>query len=237
VIHSIPAVLLIAVLAFTLSSSAGLGGSLILVPGLALMFGAKEAVALAALLLSANNVAKVVAYRRSIPFRALGVVLVPSMAGALLGASFLLAAPTVLVHAGIIVSVATSFVMERLDLHWARRVAAPLYALLAGLTSGFSGVSGPFKGLALRSLELDRRHFVGAASCVSLAGDLTKLAVYAKASLLHSDSLPVFLTALPLMIAATVVGRHVNAAVGERGFAVVLWTVIVAYAATIMRPS
>jgi len=40
---------------FTLSASAGLGGSLILVPALALVLGTKEGVALAALLLAGNT--------------------------------------------------------------------------------------------------------------------------------------------------------------------------------------
>ena len=43
---------------FTVSASAGLGGSLVLVPILALVLGTKEGVALAALLLAANNVVK-----------------------------------------------------------------------------------------------------------------------------------------------------------------------------------
>jgi uncharacterized membrane protein YfcA len=47
------------VLAFVVSASAGLGGSLVLVPAYALVLGTKEGVALAALMLAGNNVAKV----------------------------------------------------------------------------------------------------------------------------------------------------------------------------------
>ena len=43
-------------LSFALSASAGLGGSLILVPALVLILGAREGMALAALLLAGNNV-------------------------------------------------------------------------------------------------------------------------------------------------------------------------------------
>ena len=65
---SVTALALVAILAsFTLSASAGLGGSLILVPTLALILGTKQGVALAALLLACNNVVKVVAYRGPIP--------------------------------------------------------------------------------------------------------------------------------------------------------------------------
>jgi len=70
-----------AAIAFVLSASAGLGGSLLLVPVLASLLGAKQGVAVAALLLAGNNIAKVVAYRRTIPLRAVAVVLVCTVAG------------------------------------------------------------------------------------------------------------------------------------------------------------
>ena len=59
------AALIAAAAAFTLSASAGLGGSLILVPALSLLLGAKQGVALAALMLAANNVFKVALYWRT----------------------------------------------------------------------------------------------------------------------------------------------------------------------------
>ena len=69
-----------------------MGGSLLLVPILAWILGTKEGVALSALLLAANNVAKVIAYRRTIPLIAsLGVVAL-TMLGALIGANTLVMA-------------------------------------------------------------------------------------------------------------------------------------------------
>ena len=64
-----PVVLLAVIAAFALSASAGFGGSLILVPTLALLLGTKSGVALAALLLAANNIVKVFAYRKTLPYR------------------------------------------------------------------------------------------------------------------------------------------------------------------------
>ena len=58
--------------AFTLSSSAGLGGSLILVPTMTLLLGPKEGIAVAAVLLGLNNVLRVIAYRRHVPLVASG---------------------------------------------------------------------------------------------------------------------------------------------------------------------
>jgi len=72
----ISASLICAALAFLLSASAGLGGSLLLVPVLALLLGPKQGIAVAALLLMGNNFAKVIAFRKTIPLRAVALVLI-----------------------------------------------------------------------------------------------------------------------------------------------------------------
>jgi uncharacterized membrane protein YfcA len=102
-------------------------------------------------------------------------------------------------------------------------------ALGSGATSGFSGTSGPLKGLAIRQLELDRGHFVGAASLASLVGDLTKTAVFTEAQLLGSDSYTLALMAVPLMLVATFSGRRINQTIGERGYSLLFWGVMAGY--------
>ena len=214
---------------FLVSASAGLGGSLILVPALALVLGTKEGVALAALLLAANNVVKVIAYRRTLPWRKAIVVILLVSAGAWVGARLLVSAPEDLVTVAVIVSFAFALVAERLGLNQVRRVEGPVLALAAGATSGFSGTSGPLKGMALRQLDLDRAHFVGAASLVSLAGDATKVVVFTESGLLTGDSLAVTVMAIPLMLIATFAGRRVNFSIGERGYGYLFWAVMGGY--------
>jgi uncharacterized membrane protein YfcA len=216
-------------LSFTVSASAGLGGSLILVPILALVLGTKEGVALAALLLAANNVVKVFAYRETLPFRKALVVIVLVVAGAALGAFLLVKAPERVVTGAVIVSFVIALLAERLDLTRLRRLGGPLLALGGGATSGFSGTSGPLKGMAIRQLEVDRAHFVGAASLVSLAGDATKATVFTEAGLLGGDSFLVALAAVPLMLLATFAGRRINRAIGERGYTSLFWGVMAGY--------
>lgn len=211
------------------SASAGLGGSLILVPTLALVLGTKEGVALAALLLAANNVVKVFAYRRTLPWRAAVAVIVLVSAGAWAGARLLVSAPERLVAMAVIVGFVGALVAERFDLSRVRRTGGPLLAVASGATSGFSGTSGPLKGMALRQLGLDRAHFVGAASLVSLAGDATKTAVFTEAGLLGGDSLILVTLAVPLMLVATFSGRRVNFAIGERGYTMLFWAVMAGY--------
>lgn len=222
-------VLIAVVAAFMLSASAGLGGSLILVPTLALVLGTKEGVALAALLLAANNVVKVLAYRRTLPFRKALVVIILISLGALVGARLLVAAPENLVTIAVIVSFAAALVAERMDLGKVRTVGGPILAFASGATSGFSGTSGPLKGMAIRQLGLDRAHFVGAASLASLAGDATKAAVFAEAGLLRDDSLIIGLLAAPLMFMSTFAGRYINTRIGETGYTWLFWAVMAGY--------
>jgi uncharacterized protein len=222
-------VLVATAVSFTVSASAGLGGSLVLVPALALVLGAKEGVALAALLLAANNVVKVFAYRDVLPWRAAAGLVVCTVVGALAGARALVAAPASLVSAAVIVMFAGSLLAERAGGHQPGRIGPPGLALVSGATSGFSGTSGPLKGVAVKRLALDRRHTVGAASLMSLAGDVAKTTVFAEAALLGPRELAVGVAAVPLMIAATFTGRALNGRLSERHYDVLFWSVLGGY--------
>lgn len=221
--------LVLVYVSFTISASAGLGGSLLMVPTLALFLGPKEGVALAALLLASNNVMKIVAYRRTLPFRAAAVIVVLIVIGAAIGSTLLVNAPEWAVTLGIAVMFVASVLAERLRLHRLRSGFAPLLAFVSGASSGFSGTSGPLKGVAIRNLDLDRRHFVGAASLASFAGDATKTAIFADAELLGRTSVLTALAAVPLMALGTWTGSSINARAGERTFAALFWTVMAGY--------
>ncbi len=222
-------VLILVYASFAVSASAGLGGSLLLVPTLALSLGSKEGVALAALLLAGNNVLKIIAYRQTLPFRAAIGITALIVVGAALGSTLLVRAPTVLVTVGVVVMFVASLLAERLSLDSVRTGLAPLLAFVSGASSGFSGTSGPLKGVAIRNLDLDRRHFVGAASLASFAGDATKTAIFAEADLLGRTSLLTALGAVPLMALGTWSGSRLNERAGERIFAALFWTVMGGY--------
>lgn len=230
----LPLTFVAVVLSFFVSASAGLGGSLVLVPMLALALGTKQGVALAALLLSGNNLVKVLAYRRTLPIRAAAVIAALTALGAALGASLLIAVPEYVISVAVIVSLGAALVTERRHADALRRGGGPTLALASGATSGFSGTSGPLKGVALRSLALDRQHFVGAAALVSLVGDATKAAVFTEAGLLQGSSFALAAAAAPLMFAATFAGRHFNQAIGERGYSRLFWAVMSGYAARLI---
>ncbi len=224
------AVVLVAVFcSFVVSSSVGLGGSLLMVPTLALALGAKEGVALAALLLATNNVFKLIGYRATIPWRKSVMIFGATILGAAIGARLLLLAPSSVVAVAVLATFALTLILEQGNYVPARRAAGPALAVMAGATSGFSGTSGPLKGVAIRNLGFDRLHFVGAASFVSFGGDATKVLVFAKGGLLDGMAFAITAFALPLMFFGTVLGRRVNRRVGEKSFAVMFWLVMVGY--------
>jgi hypothetical protein len=223
-------VLVAVVAAFVVSSSAGLGGSLVLVPALALVLGTKEGAALAALLLAANNVVKLAAYRSTIPLRRSAWVIATTVVGAMAGSLLLVAAEERVVTIAVIASIVLTMLLDGLHRGAALARSAPLLALGSGLTSGFSGTSGPLKGLALRALRLDRLHTVGAASLVSLFGDVTKTAIYTDAQLLSGSAYRLAVVAVPLMVGSTLLGRSLNRRLGEHGYTVMFWSVTAGYA-------
>jgi len=228
------AVLVAVAAAFFVSAAAGLGGSLILVPALALVLGTKEGVALAALLLATNNVVKIIAYRQVLPVRASAGVIALTFAGSFLGARLLVAAPEALVTVAVIASFAVALLAERRRMAAGRNRLARALSFASGATSGFTGTSGPLKGIAIRSLGLDRLHTVGAAALVSMVGDATKAAVFTDARLLGASSYRLAVVAVPVMIAATYAGRLFNSAIGERGYQRLFWAVMGGYTARLL---
>ena len=227
-------VLCAVLVSFTISASAGLGGSLLMVPTLALFLGTKEGIALASLLLASNNIMKIIAYRETLPFRKAAMIIVAIMVGAGLGALALVNAPDAAVAIAVLFMFAITIITEQYELKPVRRRFAPLLAFVSGLSSGGFGTSGPLKGAAIRNLDLDRRHFVGAASLASFAGDAIKASVFAEADLLGRDAWLTCLAAIPLMAVGTWAGSKLNARLGERTFAILFWTVMLGYSIRII---
>ncbi|CAN5649517.1 hypothetical protein BH24ACT5_BH24ACT5_02720 [soil metagenome] len=214
------------------SSIAGYGGSLLLVPMLGLILGPKEGVALAALLLGWNNVFKVAAYRRTLALRAGWPLLLVTAAGVWFGASVLIASSDELVIWVIVVGTFVSLLVETVGNGWMlrarRHTAVPMMAASAVL-SGASGSSGPLKGIAVRNLGLARLEHVGLASCVSLVADALKVELFATAGLFGNLDASVLLIALPVMPVAAWVGRAVNQRVNESAFRWIFWSVVGGY--------
>jgi uncharacterized protein len=225
-------VLLATFTALFISSIAGYGGSLILVPALGAILGVKEGVALAALLLGWNNVFKVVAYRHTLALRRGWPLLVVTLIGVWFGAWLLIEANDRIVVWLVVAATVLSLVAELVGVERIQRVqrraAAPIM-LGSGVLSGVSGTSGPLKGISVRSLGLPRLEHVGLASSVSLVADALKVELFATAGIFDTIDLTVVLLALPVMPIAAWVGRHVNQRMDETAFRWVFWSVVGGY--------
>lgn len=216
------------------SAAAGLGGSLLLVPLASMCFGAKQGIAVAATLLAFNNVLKLVAYRRSLPLRAGALLMACATAGALLGARLLVGTPETVVSGAVIAALVVSFCLEVRPLLRRSRSLSAVLSFASGASSGFSGTSGSLKGLAIRSLGMDRLSTVGAATLVSVTTDAAKTAVFLHAGILDRSMVLATLGALPLMAAATLAGRRLTLSIDERGYAWLFWLVLVGYTARLL---
>ena len=230
-------VLLAAFTSLFVSSIAGYGGSLLLLPTFGALLGPKEGIAMAALVLGWNNVFKVIAYRKTLALRKGWPLLVVTAVGVFIGARFLLSAPEALVLWSIVVVTVISLGIELVASERIRRAtesaAVPLMAAGAVL-SGFSGTSGPLKGISIRSLRLPRLEHVGLASSVSLVGDLLKVELFAQAGILPRIEWYLVAVVLPVMPLAAWVGRKVNERINETTFRWVFWSVVGAYSARMM---
>lgn len=225
-------VLLATFSALFISSIAGYGGSLILVPALGAILGVKQGVALAALLLGWNNVFKVIAYRNTLALRRGWSLLVMTLIGVWFGAQLLIAAPDRVVVWIVVVTTGLSLIAElaHIDrLHRLQaRAAAPLM-LASAVLSGVSGTSGPLKGISVRSLRLPRLEHVGLASSVSLVADALKVELFATAGIFDTVDLTVVFLAAPVMPVSAWIGRHVNQRMDEAAFRWIFWSVVGGY--------
>lgn len=225
-------VLLATFTALFVSSIAGYGGSLVLVPALGALLGPREGIALAALLLAWNNVFKVIVYRRTLALRAGWYLILAAAVGVWIGAHTMLSLPDRAVIWIIVTVTVASLVVELVGAErWMQvRHRAALPAMLASsFQSGVSGTSGPLKGVSIRALSLPRLEHVGLASMVSLVADALKVEVFASAGLFDDVAWTTLLAALPVMPVAAWVGRAVNLRFDESAFRWVFWTVVGGY--------
>lgn len=224
--------LIAAFVALFVSSVAGYGGSLILVPALAAILGPKQGIAMASLLLGWNNAFKLIAYRRTLALRTGWPLLVVTAMGVWFGARLLIDAPAHVamwaIVAVTVVSLGVEVVGGSAALEARRHLALPAMAA-SSVLSGVSGSSGPLKGVAIRSLGLPRLQHVGLASCVSFVADAFKVELFASAGLFGDVNPVTIACALPMMPVGAWVGRSINERVDERAFRWIFWTVVGGY--------
>ena len=235
------ACLFFAFIAFVLSASAGFGGSLIMVPALSLLYGSKEGIAISSILLGVNNIFKAIAYRNTIPLKKAMILIILMMIGSGIGAKWMIAAPEGIVDIAIIVALTSFFLMSVTNLNtkinikpfdeksYYRYLPGCFFAFSSGAASGFSGTSGPLKGIALKSLGLNRFYLIGGATIISLGGDLVKSLIFIDGGLINQDHWSIIVPAIFLMPIATYLGKRINIKIGESAYSILFWMVMLGY--------
>src|SRR5688500_7325702 len=130
-------------ISFLVSASCGLGGSLILIPSMSLLFGIKESIVISSLLLALNNMVKVYFFRQHIRLLPVLGILVCIMVGAAIGALLLLRIDEKIIAPLFVLHVIFSFVFQRNKNINVRKKVSLFISFLAGFFSGVAGTAGP----------------------------------------------------------------------------------------------
>jgi uncharacterized membrane protein YfcA len=224
--------IVVAVLIFVsvlVSSSCGLGGSLILIPALTLLFGIKESIIISSILLGLNNLVKVYFFRHHIRLRPIVWIIVFIFFGVILGAGILLRIDEKVVGIILLIHVLFSFFFQRQANHVIREKVSWAIAFLAGFFSGVAGTSGPLKGVSLKCNVFNKMEMVAAASVVSLVSDSTKAAIYLSNYEFVNFPTVIVLYSILIMPVATWLGRNLNQKLSEKAYDALFYCVLSGY--------
>ncbi|MFK7897746.1 MAG: sulfite exporter TauE/SafE family protein [Myxococcota bacterium] len=214
-------------------SVTGMGYPLIAIPILTLWIGVESAVAVIALPNVVANalLAYGVRHTRS-ETRDLPVLVVTSVLGAIAGTFLLVEAPEEPLLFGLAASVFV-FVMQRflrpnLDIpaefsaRW-----SPLAGLLAGISHGAVGVSGPIVVMWLHGYRLSKDAYVFALTVVFLVAGMAQLAVLVWSGEFDQDRNVASLVALAATLCMVPVGTRLRSRLGGAAFErLILWILV-----------
>ena len=216
-------------IAFLVSASCGLGGSLILIPGLSWILGIKEGIVVSAVLLGSNNLVKLFFYRKDIRLRPSLRLLVCMVAGAIGGALLMMQADPKLLSLFLLFHILLSFFIQVKSSETSRKTAGSVFSFLSGFCSGLAGTSGPLKGLAVKTYMGNKAEIVATASLLSFATDSTKAIIYLNN--FSSDILQVqwLVYSILVMPVATGLGRFLNRNMSVKAYEALFYFVMSGY--------
>jgi uncharacterized membrane protein YfcA len=221
-------------ISFLVSASCGLGGSLILIPGLSWILGIKEGIVMSSLLLGLNNLVKLFFYRKEIRCRPSFQLLFLMLAGTALGALLMLKANSKLLSLFLFVHVLLSFLIQHKATETVKRKTGLLFSFLSGFCSGFTGTSGPLKGLAVKCFMNIKTEVVAAASILSLASDSLKSTIYLQNFSTDIVNLQWLGYSIIIMPLATWMGRSLNKKMSSRAYDTLFYFVMGGYVIRIL---
>jgi len=208
------------------------------IPGLGIMFvavfsnlmPARQATGVVLPLLILGDVFAVLTYRAHAKWAHVGRLLLPTVAGVLLGWLALRVADdrqtTRLIGAMLAVMLAVHLARKARPESAEAASHAPLwFAVLAGVFAGFAtqvaNAAGPVMMLYLLAMRLPKLEFLGTSAVFFMAVNLFKVPFMVQLDIINPRSLVVNLWLAPAVIAGALIGRLVAGKVNQRAFEVV----------------
>lgn len=218
----------IILISFTIASTLGMGGPLLVMPALLLQFEASTAVALIVPLIWSNNVGRAVLHRHHIHWEAVwrsGLLAIPCT----LVFAFLTHTTPNLLLKGLIVALII-YALARRHLFNNQIKVSPRglvwWGLPIGGFTGLMGTSGPPMAIAYRGFGLEMHSFVATFSTLQIVMQLVRLPGYWSSGLLHENNLMLSLffalCGLPGIFIAKPLLRKINPKVFRVGIDLVL---------------
>jgi len=181
--------------AFTIASTLGMGGPLMVMPLLLLQFEAATAVALIVPVIWVNNVGRTLLHHHHINWEAVwrsALLSVPlTLAAAYLTSEVPDTVLKILIIALIVYALASRYLFK-VELKVGKK-GLILWGIPIGIFTGLMGTSGPPMAIAYKGYGLVLRHFIATFSCVQIALQLVRLPGYWTSGLLNPGNLPLAL--------------------------------------------
>lgn len=223
-------VLVLGLVAGALSGIVGTGSSIILLPILVYQFGPKAAVPIMAVAALMSNIAKVVAWRRDIDWRAFAAYSIPGVPAAALGARTLLILPSHVVDIALGVFFLVMIPIRRwqhtrsMHLHlWQLAVAGAAIGFVTGIVLS----TGPLSVPVFASYGLLKGALLSTEAASSLVLYVTKAVTFAELGALPAAAVLQGLIIGAAVMAGTFVGKAVVERMSIHTFQYVLDAVLV----------
>ena len=187
---SLSTLTIVALIASTLSSLAGFGGSLLLLPVLVHLFGPATAIPVFTVAGLISNAARSILGRTVIAWRPVGSFIAGAIPGAVAGSIVFVEAPAAVVQQLLAAFlIALMFVPKSMLRRAWPRWTLPLAGFISAVLSGIFGFSGPLTAAIFFSLGLSPVSYIASEATAAVFVHLTKAVTYQRLDALTPETL------------------------------------------------
>lgn len=225
-----------------LSAATGIG-SFILIPFASIYFGPKEGVGIITIYFLAQNINKLIAFRKFIQWDIAKKIIIWAIPGAVAGSLLLKIVPEEpfkkLLAALIIIYILSDMIQRlknRKKPSRNEKKAVPVFGVFYGLASGLVGSGNLIKGPLFISLGLLKEAYIGTYAVTSLFMNIPKIAIYLSARIIDVGSLIQSAPFVVISIVGTYIGKHFLTKIDSKIFSALLYAFFIVSAAAILMP-